>query len=99
MQSFLTNFFVMSASEQSASLMRGKITGMKSQAKKFPSLLLLTAGTAVFLFSSAGIARIPACNPAASGGAGDILSPDELSPVKVRSAEWRVSNEAFPSIW
>ena len=54
---------------------------MKSQTNKFPCLLLLIAGSAVFLFSSAGIARILGWNPIASGGAGDILSPDELSAI------------------
>jgi hypothetical protein len=60
---------------------------MKSQTDKFPCLLLLIAGTAVFLFSSARIARILGWNPIASGVAGDILSPDELSAIKVRCAE------------
>lgn len=72
---------------------------MKSQTNKFPYLLLLIAGTAVFLFSSAGIARILGWNPIASGGAGDILSPDELSAIKVRCAECRMINEATPAIW
>jgi hypothetical protein len=60
---------------------------MKSQTNKFPCLLLLIAGTAVYLLSSAGIARILGWNPIASGGAGDILSPDKLSAIKVRCAE------------
>ena len=54
---------------------------MKSQTNTFPCLLLLIAGTAVFLFSSAGIARIMGWNQIASGGAGDIISPDELSAI------------------
>ena len=65
---------------------------MKSQTNTFPCLLLLIAGTAVFLFSSAGIARILSWNQIASGGAGDILSPDELSAIKVRCAECRMIN-------
>jgi len=59
---------------------------MKSQTNKFPCLLLLIAGTAVFL-SSAGIARILNRNPIASGRTGEILSPDKLPAIKVRCSE------------
>ncbi|MDO8264141.1 MAG: hypothetical protein Q7T21_13100 [Gallionella sp.] len=69
---------------------------MKSQTNKFPSLLLLIAGTAVFLFSSPGISRIQGWNPAASGGAGNILPPDELSAIIAGCAECRVINRAIP---
>jgi hypothetical protein len=55
---------------------------MKSQTNKFPCLLLLIAGTVLFLLSSTGIARILGWSPIASGGAGDILAPDVLSAVK-----------------
>jgi len=72
---------------------------MKSQTNKFPCLLLLIAGSAVFLFSSAGIARILSWNPIASGGAGDILSPDGLSAIKVRCAECHMINETNPTRW
>lgn len=75
---------------------------MKSQTNKFPCLLLSIAGTAVFLFSSARIARILGWNPITSitsGGAGDILSSEELSAIKVNCAECRVMNEATPAIW
>jgi hypothetical protein len=72
---------------------------MKSPTNKFPCFLLLIAGTAEFLFSSAGIARILGWSPIASVEAGDILSPDELSAIKVRCAECRMINEANPARW
>ena len=54
---------------------------MKLQTNRFPCLLLLIAGTAVFLFSSAGIMRILGWNLIAFGGAGRIFLPDELSEI------------------
>lgn len=63
---------------------------MKSPINQFPCLQLLIAGIAMFPFSSA--ARILGWTPIVSGVFGDIHSPDELSAIKVRRAEWRVIN-------
>jgi hypothetical protein len=76
----------MSASAQRASwVIKENCRNMKSQTNKFPCLLLLIAGTAVFLLSGAGIARILGWNPIAPGGTGEILSRDSLSAIKVRA--------------
>ena len=53
---------------------------MKSLTNKFPYLPTLITGGAVLLSGSAGIARIPGCNPI---GAGDSLSFDELAAIKM----------------
>lgn len=67
---------------------------MKTLINKFPCLLLLITGSAVFLLSSAWIPRIHGRNPITSVVAGNLLSPDEFEALKARFAKFRLINEA-----
>lgn len=90
----------MSATAQRAFWASKKIAiTMKSLTNKSPCLQLLIAGTAASLLSGAGIARIPGCNPVASGGVGNIFSTVELSAIKLRCIKCRMTNEATFARW
>ena len=67
---------------------------MKSLIKKLPYLLLIIAGSAASLFSSAWTARIPGRNPIVSS---DILSPDEPAS-KARFTKFRLINEVNSAV-
>jgi hypothetical protein len=52
---------------------------METQARKFPAILVWTAGIALIVFCTAGIAAFMGWIPTSMGGTGDGVVPDKHS--------------------